>query len=375
MVADTESRPPSDNKKKSRPSFRAVLPRMLLAFAIGTVGGTVFFYLSMPLPWMLGAMLGTAIASFSGVRLEVDNRVRLGMMLVLGTLLGSAFSPEILDRAGEWSISLASLVVYIVLASLMVFWFYHRVAGIDSRTAFFSGVPGGLAEMIMLGMAAGADERKIGLAHTTRIFLVVMTLPLAFRAFGDFDADARARTTTALFDMNGFDVGLLAVCAVVGFFLAKLARIPAPQLTGPMIVSAGVHLSGLTDAAPPVIVVSLAQVILGSAVGARFSGMKLHEVARYLKFGAIATMMLLALTVVYSLILQQLMDVPFGAFILAFSPGGLTEMSLVALAMQIDIAFVATHHMVRIFIVVALTPYLFKAMDRFGMIDDRKPDE
>ncbi|MEK9660944.1 MAG: AbrB family transcriptional regulator, partial [Alphaproteobacteria bacterium] len=195
MTTESEPVPDRSRAAKARPSFRAVLPRMLLAFAIGTAGGTVFWYLSMPLPWMLGAMMGTAVASFSGVRLQVDNRVRLGMMLVLGTLLGSAFSPAILERAGEWSISLASLVIYVVLASLMVFWFYHRVARIDSRTAFFSGVPGGLAEMITLGIAAGGDDRKISLAHTTRIFLVVMTLPLAFRVFGDFDAGARARSS------------------------------------------------------------------------------------------------------------------------------------------------------------------------------------
>ncbi|MEK9661130.1 MAG: AbrB family transcriptional regulator, partial [Alphaproteobacteria bacterium] len=131
----------------------------------------------------------------------------------------------------------------------------------------------------------------------------------------------------------------------------------------------------LTEASPPVVVVSLAQVILGSAVGARFSGMRLREVARYLGLGAVASVMLLSLTVVYALVLQQFMDVPFGAFILAFSPGGLTEMSLVALAMQIDVAFVATHHMVRIFIVVALTPWLFKAMDRIGMIDEPEADD
>ena len=359
---------------RQRPTFRSVLPRMLLAFALGTAGGAVFYALSLPLPWMLGAMMATAIAAFSGVRLQVDNRVRTLMMVVLGTLLGSAFSPEILDRIDEWPISMLSLVGYVVLASLMTFWFYHRVAGIESRTSFFSGVPGGLAEMITLGIAAGADDRKISLAHTTRIFLVVMTLPLAFRLFGDFDTAARARASTSILDIELFDIALLTASALVGFAGARLLRIPAPQLTGPMFVSAAVHLTGLTSAVPPVIVVSIAQVIIGSAVGSRFSGLKLLEVAHYLMLGAIATVLLLALTLVYAFGLQQVMDVPFGAFVLAFSPGGLTEMSLVALAMHIDTAFVATHHMVRIFIVVALTPYLFRAMGKFGMISEPPED-
>ncbi len=36
---------------------------------------------------------------------------------------------------------------------------------------------------------------------------------------------------------------------------------------------------------------------------------------------------------------------------LAYSPGGLAEMSLVALALQIEVAFVAAHHIIRILFV------------------------
>lgn len=349
-------------------ALRSILPRMLLALAIGTLGGACFHYLDLPLPWMLGAMLATAVASFGGVRLAVDNRLRLLMMVVLGTLLGSAFSPEIAARAVEWPISLVSLVGFVAMASLTTFWYFHKVAGFDTRTAFFAGVPGGLAEMITLGIAAGADDRKISLAHTTRIFLVVMTLPLAFRVFADFNPGARGSTGPSVFDLELADVALLTASALVGYALARLLRIPAPQLTGPMIVSATIHLLGLTSAAPPVLVVAIAQVIIGSAVGSRFSGLKLREVARYLWYGAVATLLLLALTVVYALALDRLMDVPFEAFVLAFSPGGLTEMSLVALAMQIDTAFVATHHMVRIFIVVMMTPHLFRLMEWIGFV-------
>jgi len=50
--------------------------------------------------------------------------------------------------------------------------------------------------------------------------------------------------------------------------------------------------------------------------------------------------------------------------VLAFSPGGLTEMSLVALALEIDTAFVATHHIVRISVVVMAVPFLFKFLNR-----------
>ena len=40
----------------------------VLASAIGALGGWVFFILALPLPWMLGSMLFTAVAAIGGAR-------------------------------------------------------------------------------------------------------------------------------------------------------------------------------------------------------------------------------------------------------------------------------------------------------------------
>ncbi|NIP89217.1 MAG: AbrB family transcriptional regulator, partial [Gammaproteobacteria bacterium] len=42
-------------------------------------------------------------------------------------------------------------------------------------------------------------------------------------------------------------------------------------------------------------------------------------------------------------------------------------MSLIALALDIDPAFVSTHHVVRIFLVVILAPLAYKALERTWM--------
>ncbi len=42
--------------------------------------------------------------------------------------------------------------------------------------------------------------------------------------------------------------------------------------------------------------------------------------------------------------------------LLALAPGGLTEMGLIALAIQADVAFVALHHVARILVVLVVAP-------------------
>jgi membrane AbrB-like protein len=350
-----------------RPSVRKLtrrdLPIFLRTIAIGVAGGALFDALNLPLPWMLGSMAAIGATTLGRIETSMDSRLRTGMIVILGLLLGSAFSPEILERAALWSISLAALVVYVIVCTAAIYTYYRLAAGFDYKTAFFAGVPGGLNEMIALTLATGGDDRQVSVAHTTRIFLVVMTLPFMFRIFEGFEPGLRsfAGSSAAL---TPADIAIFAACAVVGYYGARLIRMPAPHLTGPMAMSASVHLLGITSAAPPPELVAAAQVFLGTAVGARLAGLTYRDMGRILRLGGVATAILLMITCAFALTLNAVTGLPFSSLVLAFSPGGLTEMTLVALGLGYDIAFVATHHIARITIVVMLMPVLFRLVAR-----------
>jgi hypothetical protein len=69
---------------------------------------------------------------------------------------------------------------------------------------------------------------------------------------------------------------------------------------------------------------------------------------------------MLGLTLGFSLALEPLAGSSIQATILSFAPGGLAEMSLIALALNVDAAFVSTHHVVRIALIVTLSPLVFR---------------
>ena len=52
------------------------------------------------------------------------------------------------------------------------------------------------------------------------------------------------------------------------------------------------------------------------------------------------------------------------ALLLALSPGGVTEMSLMALALNQDTAFVTTHHVARIALIVTIGPAVYAVLKR-----------
>lgn len=331
-----------------------------MALTLAAACGTLFFYLGTPLPWMIGAMCATTAASLADARVRIPGGMRSVMLTVLGVMLGSAFKPELVEQLVQWSGSIATLLVYITVVSATLAFLLGRVAGLEPVTAFFSAAPGGLSEMTAVGGSMGGDERTISLMQSLRLLITVLVIPIGFRVFEGYDPGSSARAMSEAPNVVPADAALLLLCAVAGYFAARRIRLPAPALTGPMALSALVHLTGVTSASPPGLLVGLAQVVIGASVGCRFAGVSLQRLRATLMKAVFSTGLMLALAVVFAFALAEVTGLEFSALLLAFSPGGLAEMCLVSLALGIDSAFVSTHHVVRIFFIVVFVPLAFR---------------
>jgi len=341
---------------------------MILALAIGAGGGLLFAWLKMPLPWMMGAMVATTVASIAGANIRIWLPLRMSMIAILGVMLGSAFRPELLARIAEWAVSISGLLVYAIVAGGAVTWYFLKAARYDVVTSYFASSPGGLNEMVIVGREMGGDDRVIALTHSARILLVVMVIPFLFRLFADYEPLPGLLPKGPSMDMPALDWALLGGCALFGALLGRRLKLPAAALVGPMALSAIIHLAGATEASPPSLIVAIAQVVMGSGIGCRFAGTKVKEVVRIVRVSLGSTVILLVSAVAFGFALEPLTGVPWFVLVLAYAPGGLAEMSLVALALDRDVAFVATHHIFRIAIIVMLAPLAFKLMRSRGYV-------
>ncbi|MSO73924.1 MAG: AbrB family transcriptional regulator [Alphaproteobacteria bacterium] len=332
--------------------------RLSLALAIGAVGGAAFYLGGLPLPWMLGAMSLATIAALAGLPLAVPALLRSGMVSILGVLLGSQFTPALFENLSQWYVGIAGVVISTVLMTGVCVVYFRVVGGYDRPTAYFSAIPGGLSEMMILGENRGGDSRTISLTHGVRILFAVFLIAFYFRLFEGYSA-TRAPISGAA-DMPIWEIFALLACAFVGLGLGKRLRLPAPQIVGPMILSATLHLTGVLEHRPPAEVIALAQVVLGVAIGARFAGMPLRRVWRTMLIAIGATIIMVAIAAGVAMGLAPLSGTTGSVLLLAFAPGGLAEMSLIALSFGTVAAFVSTHHVVRIVIVVILAPLFFR---------------
>lgn len=335
-----------------------------LAIGLGAVSGLIASFTGLPLPWLLGAMIGTTIAAMFGAPIRGPNRLRPFFIPVIGVMLGSGVTSDILQRMLEFWPALVLLVPFLVFSAAASFLVYRYLGRFDPITAFFCAMPGGLNDMMMLGGEAGGNARKIALAHATRILVVITFVVLFYGLVLGVDSTTTGGRFVPLSLLTASDWFILGACAVIGAPLATKLDLPAAQILGPMILSGVAHGAGLVHVAPPTILIVVAQIVVGTVIGCRFLGATVQEIGREVLLGGGSSLVMIGVAIVFAGLLVGMTGDPLDLSFLALSPGGLTEMSLLALAMGQDVIYVTTIHIIRISIVIALAAPAFRLIRR-----------
>lgn len=341
---------------------REFLKQFLTTLLIAAFGGTLFYILHLPLPWTLGALTAVALAT-TRMTPVLPGRSRRAMSAVLGVMLGSGFHPNLFADLGDWGLSIAILLIVTVIGALGGILIIRRAtAEFSKETSYFMAMPGGLTDMATIGQEMGADPRTVALNHSLRIIIVVWTIPLLLPLITGLSA---ARPPVGFHDAWPSFIQLIgmAMC-LFGWPLAEKLKLPAAGLMGPLLLSATAHLTGLLNTAPPRELVVVAQLVLGAWLGARFVGTRWPDLKRCAGPAAAMTAFLIILAMIGAAITHWLTGMNWPTLVLAYAPGGLSEMSLVALGMHLDASVVAMHHLIRVVLVLMTAPMAMRFLDK-----------
>jgi len=333
-------------------------PGILATFALGGAGAGLALVLQLPLPFLLGPLLTVAAASMAGVRLlghapAVPQKWRYVLVPVVGVAIGAAVPPDVLSQVSRWWVSVLALVAFVPVAHALAYQVYRRAGGLDARTAYFAAMPGGFIEALEMGERAGARMDLLVALQFLRLALCIVLIPIAFavvtgQTVGSGAVDRPAHAA----GLDAVDALYLIGAGAGGWWLAARLRFPAAVLSGPLLASAVLHAAGLTQATSPDWAIGVTQWVIGTSLGARFAAFSGRALWLSLWLAATNVALALVLATAIALALSDVVGEPAPAIILAFAPGGISEMSLVALSLQMSTVFVTLHHLLRIILAV-----------------------
>lgn len=319
-------------------------------------GGAFAAWLGLPLAWLLGSVVTVGLAAALGIRigpdsLDIPPLARAIAIPIIGTGIGAGFTPAIVAEMPRWWTTILALVIFLPLLHYIVYRLFLLSPHVSRTTAWYAAVPGGLVESIELGQAAGGDVQMMTMLHVLRMIACVVLVPLGLALVSGLDTAAVVAIPGSGSDLVWWrNVIETIAITIVGVTAGRMTRLPAAGFFGPLLVSAVCHASGLSSATISVWVIIAAQIIVGAGLGARFEGMPPRKLVLAMWLIITSSAATYALTACFAWILARLSGLNAYAIFLAYAPGGIVEMSLIAMAMQLNPIFVSTHHLLRIMI-------------------------
>lgn len=343
-----------------KPDFSfASLRRLGATLALALAGGSLFAWLGLPAGWLSGALVVTAVAAMAGVPVGIGHNMRQFTFLMLGTSMGSAVSPDTLKGMTAWPLSLAVLALSIPVMMGAVMLYLERVAGWDRRSAFFAAAPGALSAVLVMAETSGADTRRVVFGQSVRIFVLVALLPTALGGLGHTPAGTLPINPVV---PDAFNFALSLAAGLAGALAAERLRFPGGTMVGAMLASAAVHGSGLVEGRLPDYILIASFVAMGGNIGARFAGTRVETLRSFLFDALVALAIATAVTVVFALAGAWLADEDPYKMLVAYVPGALEAMTIMAFVLGLDPAFVAAHHLARFLLLALAIPVIARLM-------------
>lgn len=201
--------------------------------------------------------------------------------------------------------------------------------------------------------------------------VIAVGLPAGLSALG-LVGHAPPRVTTALSIAVLDELAILVAVSSVVAVAAYRFRFPGGLLFGAMMSSAILHGSGMIQAIMPWWVANAAMVAMGAITGSRFANTPLRLLLNFITaaFGSFA--MAVTIAALFAAVLIKVLSLRAAEVMIAFAPGSVDAMMLLALALNLDPVYVGAHHLTRIFFVSLSMPLVARRTARSLKVKSEK---
>ena len=335
----------------------AVLGRLSETLVTAAIGGSALGLIGVPAGWLSGSILAVAGSAIAGRPMLIPTLLMQVIFVLIGTSLGAVVTPETLHGMATYPLSIAVLILAMAIISVGGGWylrFVHQWGTVDS---YLAAAPGGMSQVLALGAELDGDLRAIAIVQSIRVVVIAVGLPAGLSLLG-LAGHAAPGITGPLSVYVLDELAVLLAASTIVAIIAYRIRFPGGLLFGAMLTSAILHGSGLIHAVMPWWVTNAAMIAMGAITGSRFANTSPRTLVNFFTaaFGSFAVAV--AISAVFAALLINMLSLRAAEVMIAFAPGAVDAMMLLALALSLDPVYVGAHHLTRIFFVSLTMPLL-----------------
>lgn len=337
-------------------NVRQQLPGIFRALIVGIPAGYLFALLHAPIPWMIGPMIAVATLNLFGIAMDSPPYARQLGQVILGSAVSLYFTPPVVAALAGNLPAILAATVSVFLVGILGALTLSRASGVDGKSTFFASIPGGAMAMAVLADRYGAEIAPVAVAHSLRVCIVVIAIPFAL-TYGGFALETGAYRPNVPLDLS-----ILMAWLAIGCLLGEISEWLYLQngcLLTPIFFGAALTMSGVELSAVPHELTDFAQLMFGLVLGARYERAFFARYKLFIPFALLNSFFMMVASAIAGAALAWLFGLPIATMIIATSPGGLAEMTILAQALHISVPLVVAFHLFRVVVVNMGTQHIF----------------
>ncbi|TVR09910.1 MAG: AbrB family transcriptional regulator [Salinarimonadaceae bacterium] len=338
-------------------------------FLAAILFGFVFDTLGVPAAWFSGAMAGTIVWGLLGFKRLLPRPFIDAAMLVSGVVMGAAITPEAMAAAATYPLSILLLAMSVATVTATSAVFLIRFHGWTRDDAVLASLPGALTAVVAVGLSRNADTTRILAVQAFRLLVLIAVLPFAasFATGGATEFEAAA-APPGLATPHAF-ILMIGAGLVLGLLFERW-RVAAPLLLGGTVASSFLHLTELAPGTVAPEVASAAFMTIGILIGERVCSIDRASLPALYRAALGSFVIGLGVSVFFACLAVLIVGIDFAVALVAFSPGAVESMIVLALVLGLEPLYVGVHHIVRFIGIGFALPLLFPAEKQHKVGDE-----
>ena len=346
---------------------------LILTLAIGIVGGYLADKKKIPAAFMIGALFAVAIFNIVTDRAFLPTSFKFITQVATGTFIGSKFRTEDVKMLRKVIIPGMVMVVLMIAFSFILSFIMSHFLGIDYMTSFFATAPGGIMDISLIAYDFKANTSQVALLQLIRLISVISFVPFFTKKCYERSKNKKETFEKEIEIENEKDeeertlnkseksLTFTLIIGIIGGIIGYFSHLPAGTMSFAMAFVAFFNVR-TQKAYMPLPLRKIIQTFGGALIGARVT------------LADVVALKTLVLPIILIIVGFCLMNVLVGFFLykttkfslstalLSASPGGMSDISLMAEDLGANGPQVASMQFLRAISIVGVYPLIIKLL-------------
>ena len=150
---------------------------LILTLIIAILGGYLASKKKVPAAYMLGALFLVALFNICSNKAFLPNYFKFITQIATGTFIGSKFRSEDIKMLKKVIIPGMTMVLLMITFSFILSYLMSTFLGIDNLTSFFATAPGGIMDISLIAYDFKANTSQVALLQLIRLISVISFVP------------------------------------------------------------------------------------------------------------------------------------------------------------------------------------------------------